>query len=114
MAARGRRWTWRLWRATCPRASRRVPSPKTVGGQAAVAAIKRGDPSPRGSPRRLTPELLDEIREFIGEEHGRISVKNRVKSLHIVSYQFTKSHPFVALASVGDPHSAPSAGRSHP
>ena len=41
-----------------------------------VAAIKRGDPSPRcvgGSPRRLTPELLDEIREFIEGEHGRIS-----------------------------------------
>ena len=30
-----------------------------------VAAIKRGD----------TPELLDEIREFIEEEHGRIAVK---------------------------------------
>ena len=40
-----------------------------------VAAPKRGDPSPRyvgRSPRRLTPELLDEIREFIEEEHGRI------------------------------------------
>ena len=52
-----------------------------------VAAIKRGDPSPRcvgGSPRRLTPELLDEIREFIEEEHGRISVK-------IVSNRFTLS-----------------------
>ena len=36
VAARGRRWTWRLWRALCRRASRRVPSPKTVGGQAAV------------------------------------------------------------------------------
>ena len=46
------------------------------------------DPSPRyvgGSPRRLTPELLDEIREFIEEEHGRISVK-------IVSNRFTLSH----------------------
>ena len=30
------RWTWRHWRATCRRASRRVPSPRTVGGQAAV------------------------------------------------------------------------------
>ena len=52
-----------------------------------VAAIKRGDPSPRcvgGSPRRLTPELLDEIRKFIEEEHGRISVK-------IVSNRFTLS-----------------------
>ena len=52
-----------------------------------VAAIKRGDPSPRyvgGSPRRLTPELLDEIREFIEEEHGRISLK-------IVSNRFTLS-----------------------
>ena len=49
--------------------------------------IKRGDPSPRyvgGSPRRLTPELLDEIREFIEEEHWRISVK-------IVSNRFTLS-----------------------
>ena len=39
-----------------------------------VAAIKRGDPSPRyvgGIPRRLTPELLDEIREFMDEECGR-------------------------------------------
>ena len=52
-----------------------------------VAAIKRGDPSPRyvgGSPRRLTPGPLDEIREFIEEEHGRISVK-------IVSNRFTLS-----------------------
>ena len=43
-----------------------------------VAAFKRGDPSPRyvgGVERRLTPELSDEIREFIEEEHGRISVK---------------------------------------
>ena len=52
-----------------------------------VAAIKRGDPSPRyvgGSPWRLPPELLDEIREFIEEEHGRISLK-------IVSNRFTLS-----------------------
>ena len=52
-----------------------------------VAAIKRGDPWRRhvcGSPRRLTPELLDEIREFIEEERGRISVK-------IVSNRFTLS-----------------------
>ena len=34
VAALGRRWNWRLWRATCRRASRRVPSPGTVGGQA--------------------------------------------------------------------------------
>ena len=92
VTALGRRWTWRLWRATCRRASRRVPSPRTVGWPSSsvrqrVAAIKRGDPSPRyvgGSPRRLTPELLDEIREFIEEEHGRISVK-------IVSNRFTLS-----------------------
>ena len=41
-----------------------------------VAAPKRGDPPPRyvgGVERRLTPELLDEIREFVEEEHGRIS-----------------------------------------
>ena len=52
-----------------------------------AAALKRGDPSPRyvgGSPRRLTPELLDEIREFIEEEHARISLK-------IVSNRFTLS-----------------------
>ena len=52
-----------------------------------VAAIKRGDPSPSyvgEGTRRLTPELLDEIREFIEEEHGRISVK-------IVSNRFTLS-----------------------
>ena len=44
-----------------------------------VAAIKRGDQSPRyvgGVERRSTPELLDEIREFIEEEHGRISAKS--------------------------------------
>ena len=38
-----------------------------------VAAIKRGDPAPRyvgSSERRLTPELLDEIRDFIDEEHA--------------------------------------------
>ena len=55
-----------------------------------VAAIKRGDPSPRyvgGGPRRLTPDLLDEMRE-------------------------SKGHPL--SASVGDPHSAPSGGPSHP
>ena len=52
-----------------------------------VAVIKRGDPSPRyvgGRPRRLTPELLDEIREFIEEEDGRISAKS-------VSNRFTLS-----------------------
>ena len=53
-----------------------------------VVAIKRGDRAPRyvgGSPRRLTPELLDEIREFTAEEeHGRISLK-------IVSNRFTLS-----------------------
>ena len=37
-----------------------------------------------GVEKRLTPELLDEIREFIEEEHGRISVK-------IVSNRFTMS-----------------------
>ena len=42
-----------------------------------VAAINRGDLAPRyvgSSERRLTPELLDEIRDFIDEECGRISV----------------------------------------
>ena len=48
-----------------------------------VAALKRGDLAPRrvgGAARRLTPGLLDDIREFIEEEHGRISgtiVSNR-------------------------------------
>ena len=82
VAAR-RRWTWRTLDSD-------VSSGKSAGSIAKdrgwprssvrqrVAAIKRGDTSPRfvgGSPRRLTPELLDEIREFIDEEHGRISVK---------------------------------------
>ena len=119
MAARGRRWTWRLWRATCRQASRRVPSPKTVGGQAAVfqlvAALKRGQLHVVGEKQQLlTPELLDEIREIVEEEHGRISVK-------IVSKRFTssrtcsrKGHPFVALVSVGDPYRAPSGGPPHP
>ena len=82
-----------------------------------VAAIKRGDPSPRyvgGSPRRLTPELLDEIREFIEEEHGRISVKIVSNRFTLSSYQVTKSHPFPALAFTGDPHCPTSAGPSHP
>ena len=51
-----------------------------------VAALKRGDPSPRdvgGDEKRLTPELLNEIREFIEEEHGRVRVR--------VSYRFTFS-----------------------
>ena len=39
---------------------------------------------------------------------------NRVKSLRIVSYLPSKSHPFSALASVGDPHKVPSGGPSHP
>ena len=50
-----------------------------------AAAIKRGGPSPRyvgGVERRLTPELLDEIPEFIEEEYGRIPVKT-------VSIRFT-------------------------
>ena len=95
VAALGCRWTWRLWRATCRRASRRVPSPKTVGGQAAVfvnVLLQSSEETRRqryvgGSPRRLTPVLLDEIREFIEEEHGRISVKivsNRIASQCLV------------------------------
>ena len=42
------------------------------------AAIKRGGPSPRsvgGGDRRLTQELLDEIREFTEEEHRWMSVR---------------------------------------
>ena len=79
-----------------------------------VAAIKRGDPVPRyvgGVERRLTPELVDEIREIIQLESGPISVK-------IVSNRFTylqsKVHLLSALASVGDPYSTPFGGPSHP
>ena len=57
--------------------------------------------------KALTSELLDEIREFIVEEHGRISVKNRVKSLDTASNQLTKGSPLSALASVGGPYRAP-------
>ena len=51
--------------------------------------VERGESSEEtrrhvGSPRRFTPELLDEIREFIEEEHVRISLK-------IVSNRFTLS-----------------------
>ena len=59
-----------------------------------VAAIKRRDPSPRyvgGVERPLTPELLDEIREFIEEEHVRISLK-------IVSNRFTLSRTCSRMA----------------
>ena len=52
-----------------------------------VAALMRGDPAPRcvgDVERRLTPELLDEIREFTEEERGRSSVK-------CVSNRFTVS-----------------------
>ena len=81
------------------------------------AALKRQDPAPRfvlGVEKRLTPELLDEIREFIEEEHGRISVK-------IVSSRFSLSRTIsrkalrlLRLRPGGEPHSAPSAGTSHP
>ena len=59
-----------------------------------VAALKRGDPAPRyvgGSPRRLTPELLDEIREFIEDQHGD---KLHLTSHHPIRAQnfTTKSH----------------------
>ena len=42
------------------------------------AALKRRDPAPRhvgGVARSLTPELLDEIGDFIEEEHRRVSVR---------------------------------------
>ena len=88
VAKLGRRWTWKLWRATCRRASRPVPSPRTVGGQAAVFVnvLRQSSEDIRLHviERRLTPDLLDEIREFIDEECRRISVK-------IVSNRFTLS-----------------------
>ena len=43
-------------------------------GRQRVATLERGDQDPRyvgGVERHLTPELLDEIREFIKEDHGR-------------------------------------------
>ena len=40
--------------------------------------------------------------------------ENCSNSLHIVSFLQSKSSPFAALAFIGDPHSAPSAGPSHP
>ena len=52
-----------------------------------VAAHKRGDSSPRyvgGVERRLTPELLDEMREFIQEEQWR-------NSMRTVAVRFTLS-----------------------
>ena len=82
-----------------------------------VAAIKRGDPSPRyvgGVERRLTPELLNEILELIEEEHGRISVKIMSNRFTLSRTSSRKAIRLVALASVGDPHSASSAGPSHP
>ena len=52
-----------------------------------VLALQRGDLAPRyvgGVERRLTPELLDEIHEFVDEKCGRISIR-------IVSNRFTLS-----------------------
>ena len=106
----GRRWTWSSLDLETLESD--VSSGKSAGSIAndrgwpsssvrqRVAAIKRGDPSPRcvgGSPRCLTPELLDEIREFIEEEHGRLSVK-------IVSNRFTLSRTFRPLVIRTVPH----------
>ena len=56
MAAPGRRWTWKFWRATCRRASRPVPSLRSVGGQAAAFVnVFRGD--------------AGEVGAWIGETH---------------------------------------------
>ena len=107
VAALGRRWTWRLWRATCRRASRRVSSPWTVGGQAAVF----GTVLPQASGSSSTScqpccEAFDA--RALGRDpraHRGITWanfrENRVKSLHIVSNQFTKGSPLSGLASVG-------------
>ena len=92
MAALGRRWIWRTLESDVSSGKSASAIAKDRGWPSSsvrqrVAAIKRGDPSPRyvgGVERRLTPELLGEIREFIEEEHGRISVK-------IVSNRFTLS-----------------------
>ena len=81
-----------------------------------VAAIKRGDPAPRnlgGVERRLTPELLDEMREFIEEEHGRVSVRTAAIR-ETLSRTCSRKAPFSALAFIGDLHSAPPAGPSLP
>ena len=105
-----------------------VPSGKSVGASAKdrgwpsnsvlqrVAAIKRGDPSPRcvgGIFRRFTPELSDVMREFI-EERGRISVRTVAIRFTLSRILQSKGSPFAALTFIGDPHSAPLAGPSHP
>ena len=98
-----------------------VPSPRTVGGQAAVflnVLRQSSEETRRHVLCRWKPTAFDasalgrDPRIHRGRAWANFS-ENRVKSLHIVSDQFTKSHPFVALASVGDPHSAPSAGPVH-
>ena len=109
------RWSRRVWGVFF--GMHLVKSLHIVSYLQRVAAIKRRDPSPRyvgGSPRRLTPELSDEIREFIEEEHGRISVK-------IVSNRFTmcrtnsrKAIRLLRLRPLVHPHSAPSGAPSHP
>ena len=73
VAALFRRWTWKLWRATCRRAGRRVPSPRTVGGQAAV--------------------FVNVLRQSSEETRRHV--------LSVVYLQ-SKGHPLSALASVGD------------
>ena len=100
-----------------------MPSPRTVGGQAAVFVnvLRQSSEetlSPRhvgGVERRFTPELLDEIREFIDGGTWANFSENRVKSFHIVSHKFSrKAIRLSALASVGDPQCAPPGGPSHP
>ena len=54
-----------------------------------VAALSRGNPAPlyvRGKQQLLTLELLDEIRKFIEEEQGRISMRT-------VAIRFTRRAP---------------------
>ena len=60
-------------------ASRRVPSPTSVGDQAALFVnVLR----PSSEEIQLHVELLDDIHEFIENDYGRISVRT-------VAYRFT-------------------------
>ena len=119
MAALGRRWTWKLWRAMCRRASRRVPSPRTLGGQPAVFLHVLRPSSGEITSCRWCRKAFDvralgrDLRVDRGGPWADF-IETCVNSLHSVSNQFTKGHPLSALASVGDPCRAPSGGPSHP